>query len=72
MAKTSRTQQELNKLPQKQLDYLIYLRDNMRRFYNEDNLKVGNECRHAARGYIKCLEDCGVASFNILWAWFTL
>ena len=68
----SKTEQELKKLPQKQLDYLTFLRDRMRRFYQESNFQVVNEYRHAARGYIKCLDDCGIASFNALWAWFTL
>lgn len=68
----SKTGQELKKLSHKQLVYLIFLRNEMRRFYQENNLKVGNEYKHAARGYIKCLDDCGIASFRTLWAWFTL
>lgn len=68
----SKTGQELKKLSNKQLVYLIFLRNEMRRFYQENNLKVGNEYKHTARGYIKSLDDCGIASFSALWAWFTL
>lgn len=68
----SRTHQELNKIPKKSFDYIMFLRDRMRHFFAENNLDMANCYKDEARGYIKCLDDCGVASFKILWAWFTL
>lgn len=68
-----KTADALAKLPQKNREYLEGLRDNINRAKAVDNRNCIESFRAVARGYIRCLVDCGVIDdFKTIWIWFTL
>ena len=68
-----KTADALAQLPQKNREYLEGLRENVRRAEAVKNYHCIESFRAVARGYIRCLVDCGVISeFKPIWCWFTL
>ncbi len=63
-----RTQEMLDNLPANHFEYLKTLRSDMA---NTETGKQRDLIREHARGYIRCLVDCGVVKdFKAAWCWF--
>lgn len=70
----------LKKLTDKQYNYLLRIKTDMKRVLNEDYLesdkeKFTRQSKHIALGYIKALEHCGIISqveFRVLYTWMTV
>lgn len=74
------TKEVLNKLSGIHYEYLNRIREDMRKVNTENyDTKTKesfiNQCKSTARGYIKCLVNCGIISdneFRIIYTWFTI
>lgn len=67
-----RTQEMLNMMPKKHRDYLETLKADLVKIESRKNRQMYAEYKSVAKGYIKCLVDCGVIpDFKTAWCWFT-
>lgn len=69
-----KTADALKQLSDKHRAYLETLKENMRKTEGiAEYSSYRNEIKATARGYIRCLVDCGVIDdFKPIWIWFTL
>lgn len=68
-----KTREMLEKIHGKHEDYLRRLKADIAKAEAEKLSDLVKEYKAVARGYIRCLEDCGVIDdFKTAWCWFTL
>ena len=67
------TREMLEKLPDNHKAYLEGLKADISIAQENGHTDLVKEYRAVARGYIRCLVECGiVADFRKLWIWFTI
>lgn len=68
-----KTKEMLEKMPNKQREYLENLQENIKRAKTVRQYDLADEFKAVAKRYIKALADCGVVDdFKTVWCWFTL
>lgn len=68
-----RTKEALEKMPQKNRDYLENLKEHIKRAEVSRQFNLADEFRSVGKGYIKGMVDCGaIEDFKPIWCWFTL
>jgi hypothetical protein len=68
-----RTKEMLEKMPNKQREYLESLREGVKRAKAGNLNQLAEEHKTIAKGYIRALVDLGVVDdFKTVWCWFTL
>ncbi len=67
------TREMLEKLPDNHKAYLEGLKADISTAQEKGHTDLVKEYRAVARGYIRCLVECGIiGNFKTAWCWFTV